>query len=265
MAGHDINYLSVSGILSMLGPPAPGLPLAPGNILADFAGGGTMCFLGILLALLSRQRTGRGQVVEANMVDGVSYLGTMPRLGMKNPTWNQPRGNNLLDGGCPYYGSYGCKDGGVMAVGALEPQFFAELLKGLGLTVEEVVESGRGYGGRDDRRNWPYIRKVFTQRFLSKTRKEWEAIFDGMDACVTPVLEMKELEAQGYEQKVPVRLVETPGLAFEKEEGGWTGGGLSPGEGGEETLREWCGWRRGGEFEAVDGALVLKEGGKARL
>jgi alpha-methylacyl-CoA racemase len=115
MAGHDINYLATSGVLFMLGqagkPPSP-----PGNLLADFAGGGAMCFMGIPLALLSRSATSKGQAVESNMVDGSAYIATMPRLSLKTRIWNQERGKNLLDGGCPYYTCYMTKDRQYMAV-----------------------------------------------------------------------------------------------------------------------------------------------------
>lgn len=115
MAGHDINYLAVSGVLSMLGtrdaPPSP-----PMNLLGDFAGGGLVCFLGIILALYNRTQTGCGQIVEANMVDGAAFIATSPRLAMKTALWNKPRGTNLLDGGCPYYATYRTKDDGYVAV-----------------------------------------------------------------------------------------------------------------------------------------------------
>jgi alpha-methylacyl-CoA racemase len=114
MAGHDINYIAVSGVLSMLGRQHE-KPYPPGNIVGDFGGGGAVCFMGILMALLGRERTGRGQVVEANMVDGSAYLASMPRLCMKTPMWNGPRGTNTLDGGCPYYDTYETKDGKYMA------------------------------------------------------------------------------------------------------------------------------------------------------
>ena len=115
MAGHDINYIAVSGVLGMLGR-VHDKPYPPGNIVGDFAGGGAVCFMGILLALLGREKTGRGQVVEANMVDGSAYLATMPRLTTKNLMWGQPRGMNVLDGGCPYYDTYETKDAKYMAV-----------------------------------------------------------------------------------------------------------------------------------------------------
>lgn len=115
MAGHDINYIAVSGVLSLFGRKGE-KPYPPGNVVGDFAGGGAMCFIGILLALLARDKTGFGQVVEANMVDGSAVLASMPRLGLKNQVWNRPRGTNMLDGGAPYYGTYETKDGKYMAV-----------------------------------------------------------------------------------------------------------------------------------------------------
>jgi len=245
-------------VLSMLGarktPPA-----APGNILADFAGGGMVAFTGVLLALIDRQRTNKGQVVEANMVDGVSYLATFPRILTKEAMWSGERGTNTLDGGAPYYGCYECKDDGkYMSVGALEPQFYDQLLKGLGFTPEEVVP---GNLDRTDKRSWPYMREVFTRKFKTKTRKEWEAIFDGTDACAVPVLEHAEMEAAGYDHRPIVGLTRSPAR---KVESPWKGKALRPGEGAEQALREWVGWSQGRDYEVnSQGAFVKKE--KSRL
>jgi alpha-methylacyl-CoA racemase len=252
MAGHDINYLAVSGILSLLGPR--GLPpQPPGNILADFAGGGLVAFTGILLALLQRGVAGKGQVVEANMVDGVSHLGTFARLGLKTPVWAGERGGNMLDGGAPFYAVYETKDSErYVAVGALEPQFFAELLAGLGLAEKEVLPPGID-GDRMDKRCWEFMKGVFEKKLREKTRKEWEQVFDGKDACVTPVLGMAELEREGYEQRPLVGLTESPARGAKYQ---WVPRPLRPGEGGEETLREWVGWRIGRDFDVEGGALV---------
>lgn len=242
MAGHDINYLAVSGLLSMLGTSAvaqssnrPLPPLPPGNILGDFAAGGHMCFTGIMLALFARSRTGEGQVVESNMVDGANYLATMPRISTKIPDqWDRPRGQNLSDGGCPYYNVYECKDDGkYMAVAGLEPQFFSELVKELGLADQKWVKD------REDRSVWPAIKTAFEERFRQKTRKEWEEIFDGTDACATPVFTYAELEASGYEQRAGVTLTGTPSLPLGKT--GWEVQTLQPGEGGEKELSRWMG------------------------
>lgn len=259
MAGHDINYIAVSGALSLLGRRGE-KPLAPANILGDFAGGGATLFQGILLALLAREKTGRGQIVEANMVDGSAYLATFPRLLLKTPMWNKPRGENVLDGGCPWYDTYETKnDGEFMAVGALEPQFFAALLRGLGL-------SGRGIErARDDRTTWPELKRTFEEIFRSKTRSEWEAIFDGTDACCTPVLDFAELQKKGGgregDPRPAVTLKSNPSLGVSdsgNQGDGYTGDILIPGHGGEEILREWLSWKRGKDFDVENGGLVKK-------
>jgi alpha-methylacyl-CoA racemase len=275
MAGHDINYIAVSGVLGMLGRQGE-KPYAPGNIVGDFAGGGAVCFMGILLALLSRGITGRGQVVEANMVDGSSAMATMPRLGTKRMIWSGERGTNILDGGSPFYDTYKTKDGKYMAVGALEPQFYALLIKGLGLENNAIAKN------RNDLSQWPALRTLFTETFKSKNRKDWEAIFDGTDACCTPVFELGELEETGFDQRPIVTLRETPGFALvddvskekdiairsAKGQGhgiqgkGWDAQGLRPSEGGEETLETWLGWKKGRNFEVVNGGLVLKDSAK---
>ena len=253
MAGHDINYLAVSGVLSQLGRSS-GPPYAPANILADFAGGGLTCAFGILMALVVRGKTGKGQIVEANMVDGSAYLGTFMRFATKQPVWDKPRGKNLLDGGCPFYDVYSCKDGGYMAVGALEPQFFAQLLSGLQLDGAYVSK-------QQDRRTWPALRALFATTFLTKTRKEWEVVFDGQDACCTPVLGLAELEIAGYDQRQAVHLSDTPGLKIEQKEA-WTSWGLVPGSGGEHLLQSWIGMRRGRDFKDENGALIQIDSAK---
>lgn len=262
MAGHDINYIAVSGVLSMLGR-AEEKPYAPGNILGDFGGGGAMCFLGILLALLARLRTGKGQVVNANMVDGASYLATMPRLSRKSIMWGSPRGTNVLDGGCPYYDTYETKDAGnYFAIGPLEPQFYAALLKGMNLKPEDVIPPKAETSMREDPRNWPFMRSVFEGKFKEKTRKEWEAVFDGTDACATPVLTQDELEDAEYDQRPAVGLSDTPGFEYGPDDGGWEPKGLPPSAGGEETLAKWAGWKRGKDFDVQNGALVRVSGAK---
>ena len=266
MAGHDINYLAVSGALSLLGEHQQ-RPSPPMNILGDFAGGGHVAFTGILMALLHRGRTGRGQVVEANMVDGAAYLATFPRVHEKTPMGSGERGTNLLDGGAPFYGCYETKDGKWMSVGALEPQFFAELLKGLGLSREEWSEAKRM-----DKRNWAQLRKILGDSFRSKERAEWERVFDGTDACVAPVLENREMEERGYDQRPLVGLTESPLRAVSTRAGGqgagtkdegWRPASLAPGFGGEEVLRDWLGWTKGKEYEVDRGTLVARD--KANL
>ena len=244
MAGHDINYLAVSGILSQLGREGSP-PYAPANIIADFAGGGMMCAFGILAALLSRAQTGKGQVVEANMVDGSAYLGTFMRYALKTPIWDRPRGKNILDGGCPWYEVYECKDGGYMAVGALEPHFFAKFVECLELELSQDY----------DRTTWPSMKSKIQERFLQKTKQEWEEVFLGKDACCTPVLSQHELEKQYYDQRPAIGLTGSRSLPIPKENA-WSSEGLSPGAGGEEMLHAWTGWRRGKQYDVEGGGLV---------
>jgi alpha-methylacyl-CoA racemase len=270
MAGHDINYLAVSGALSLLGR-AEGKPHPPWNILADFAGGGATLFQGIMLALFTRQTSGRGQVVEANMVDGASYLSTFPRMALKTPLGSNGRGRNLLDGGCPWYDTYETSDGKYMSVGALEPQFFNILIEGLGLAGRGIEEN------RMDMDEWPKLRQLFTDTFKSKTRSEWEKIFDGTDACCTPVLEYPELETESGregDQRPAVTLRETPCLAQKEGAGrqdaakygqgsgvpgdGYVGQPLAAGHGGEDTLCDWTGWVKGKDYVVSKGGLTIK-------
>ncbi|CAK7223956.1 hypothetical protein SEUCBS140593_005410 [Sporothrix eucalyptigena] len=245
MAGHDLNYLAVSGVLNMLGTKGQ-RPSPPANMLADYAGGGLVAAMGVMLALLQRNTSGKGQVVEANMVDGAGYIGLLPRLRTKEPVWNGPRGTNTLDGGCPYYQCYECKDAGeYMAIASLEPAFFKDLLKGLGCRYEDLVP---GNLKREDKRTWPYMREALTEKFREKTRKEWEAIFDKLDACVTPVLGHQELERMGFQHRPIVTLTESPAMPVDAQ---WEGKTLPIGTGGEETLKEWMGWQRDRDYSVA--------------
>ncbi|QUR68879.1 CaiB/BaiF CoA transferase family protein [Mycobacterium spongiae] len=183
-AGHDINYLSQTGALSALGyrdrPPMP-----PLNLVADFGGGSMLVLLGIVAALYEREQSGKGQVVDAAMVDGVSVLAQMMWTMKATGALRDERESFLLDGGSPFYGCYETADGKYMAVGAIEPQFFAALLAGLGLDATELP-------GQLDIAEYPRMRAVFAERFASRTRDEWTEVFAGTDACVTPVLTWNE-------------------------------------------------------------------------
>jgi alpha-methylacyl-CoA racemase len=183
-AGHDIDYIAISGALSPIGragePPVP-----PINFVGDFGGGGMLLALGILAALVERASSGLGQVVDAAMVDG-SALITSFLYGMRaTGAWQDQRGSNLLDGAAPFYDTYVCADGGCVAVGALEPQFYAALLAGLGLDAA-------GLPAQHDRARWPELRERFAAAFAARSRDEWAEVFAGTDACVSPVLSMAE-------------------------------------------------------------------------
>ncbi|OSP41786.1 carnitine dehydratase [Streptomyces sp. 13-12-16] len=182
-AGHDIAYTALTGALGMIGDP-DGPPAVPANLLGDYAGGSLYLVVGVLAALHHARATGTGQVVDAAIVDGTAHLTAMIHGMLAAGAWQDRRGANLLDGGCPYYGTYETADGRHMAVGALEPRFYAEFLRLLGLDGQS--------GAHADVTRWPELRAQVAARFRTRTRDEWTARFDGSDACVAPVLSLRE-------------------------------------------------------------------------
>jgi alpha-methylacyl-CoA racemase len=203
-AGHDIDYIAVAGALEPLGR-AGERPHAPLNLIGDFAGGGMLLAVGILAALLERERSGCGQVVDAAMVDGSALLMALFHGMIADGSWPFPRGANLLDGGAPFYDTYETSDGGFVAVGALEPPFYAALLDGLGLAEADLP-------GQLDRDGWPALRARFAEVFATRTRDEWAAVFAGTDACVAPVLSPTEAPAHPH-NRARKTFVEVDGLA----------------------------------------------------
>ncbi|MCU1672086.1 MAG: CoA transferase [Frankiales bacterium] len=180
--GHDINYAGLTGALAAIGERGR-KPVPPLNLVADFGGGSLFCVTGILAALVERGVSGRGQVVDAAMVDGVTSLMTMFYAMHAGGGFSEERGTNLLDGGAPFYDTYACADGEYVAVGALEPQFWAEVVEVLGL------EDAPGQG---DVARWPELRERLTAMFATRTRDAWAEVFEGRPACVTPVLRLGE-------------------------------------------------------------------------
>lgn len=183
-AGHDINYLGLTGFLNAIGP-ADAPPPPPLNIGADYGGGTMFLLFGIMAALYERQTSGQGQVVDAAMVDGASALMGLVHGMIGKGLWSEQRHANLLDGGAPFYRTYECADGKFIAVGPLEPQFFAELVRLAGLPQEHCKT-------QMDPRQWADRHDAYAEVFRQKTRDEWAAIFDGSDACATPVLTWSE-------------------------------------------------------------------------
>jgi len=183
-AGHDINYVGLTGVLHAIGrsgqPPVP-----PLNLVGDFGGGSLYLALGVLSALVERQVSGRGQVVDAAIVDGTSSLAQAIWSLRGDGRWRDERGTNRLDTGAPFYDVYETADGRYLAVGALEPRFYQEFVTGLGLDPDVLP-------AQSDESGWPVLRRIFTETFATKTRDEWVAVFDGRDACVTPVLSFEE-------------------------------------------------------------------------
>ena len=215
-AGHDLNYIAMTGALHAIGGK-DGPPTVPLNLIGDYAGGTMFLALGMVSAILASRATGRGQVVDAAMVDGVANLMGLYHAWLASGSWTDEAGSNLFDGAAPFYRCYACEGGGAVAVGSLEPQFFALLLDGLGISRDRFKQY--------DKAQWPEMQAEFERIFLSATRDEWEARFAGTDACVAPVLSMREaiahpdnvernvfVEHEGVMQAAPApRFSETPG------------------------------------------------------
>ncbi|NKI43736.1 CaiB/BaiF CoA transferase family protein [Streptomyces physcomitrii] len=182
-AGHDLGYIAVTGTLGMIGK-ADEPPAVPVNLVGDYAGGSLYLVVGVLAALQHARATGTGQVVDAAIVDGAAHLASMIHGMAAAGVWQDRRGVNLLDGGAPFYGNYATSDGGYMAVGALEPQFYAEFAELLGL--------GEAAAAREDFGRWEELREAVAARFRTRTRAEWTEVFQDSDACVAPVLSMRE-------------------------------------------------------------------------
>ncbi|MBA0052262.1 CoA transferase [Streptomyces sp. AJS327] len=235
-AGHDIGYVAVTGALGMVGQPGEP-PAVPANLLGDYAGGALYLVIGVLAALQhARSEGGAGQVVDAAIVDGTSHLSAMIHGLLAAGAWQDRRAANLLDGGAPFYASYRTSDGGYMAVGALEPRFYEEFVRLLGLSAPP---------DRSDPAAWEELRSAIAERFASRTRAEWTAVFEGSDACVAPVLSLREapghphlaargsfVEHEGLVQPAPApRFSATPGAVRRPP--------ARPGDGAAEVAADW--------------------------
>lgn len=236
-AGHDVNYIALAGALHAIGP-AGGPPSVPLNLIGDFGGGALYLALGLVAALLHARTTGEGQVVDAAIVDGVASL-LLPVYGLLAAgAWRDARGANLLDGGCPWYGVFETSDGGFMSVGPLEPTFYRTFLVRVGL---ETDDAGRQW----DVAHWPALRARLAERFRERTRAEWEAVFDGADACVAPVLSLREAtehpQAVARQTYVDVDGIVQPGVAprLSRTPGGVRRGPPQPGADLATVLADW--------------------------
>ena len=234
-AGHDINYIALSGVLNAFGRIGEA-PVPPLNLVGDFGGGGMLLGFGVACALVEAQRSGRGQVVDAAMVDGASLLAAMFSGFLAANSWSEERGTNTLDTGAPWYDVYRTKDGRYVSIGAIEDKFYRELVTKLELS--ELPAQG-------DRSRWPELRARFAERFASRTREEWCRVFEGSDACFAPVLSFSEarrdphntargsfVEVAGVEQPAPApRFSRTPvGVPRVPPERG---------QGGRQALADW--------------------------
>ncbi|MCQ4079994.1 CoA transferase [Streptomyces sp. RB6PN25] len=235
-AGHDIGYIATTGALSMIGP-ADGPPAIPANLLGDYAGGSLYLVVGVLAALHHARTTGAGQVVDAAIVDGTAHLTAMIWGMLGAGSWQDRRGANLLDGGSPFYGVYETADGGYMAVGALEARFYDEFVTLLGL--------GDDAPDRADPARWGELRDRIAARFATRTRDEWAAVFEGTDACVAPVLSLREaashphLRARGTFTNADGRTQPAPAPRFSATPGSLRRPPALPGAHTAEVARDW--------------------------
>jgi alpha-methylacyl-CoA racemase len=189
-AGHDINYIALAGALHAIGRKGEA-PVPPLNLVGDFGGGGMFLAFGVLCGLLEAQKSGKGQVVDAAMVDGAAYLLAGIYGLYSQGSWADERGVNFVDSGAPWYDVYKTKDGKWLSVGAIEKRFYEELVEKLGL-------ASAGLPKQHDRKGWPVLRERFAAAIASKTRDEWERVFEGSDACVAPVLALGEVESHPH-------------------------------------------------------------------
>ncbi|MGK2317718.1 CaiB/BaiF CoA transferase family protein [Gordonia rhizosphera] len=254
--GHDINYVALSGVLSMIGrrdqPPTP-----PLSLVGDFGGGGMVLALGVLAALIERDRSGVGQVVDASMVEGASLLATAFYGFRQNGTWNAPRGTNIVDSGAPFYDVYETSDGLWLSVAAMEPHFYRELI--------DLLELGDDLPDQNDQSQWPEMKKVFADAIKRRTRDEWVCAARGRAVCIAPVLDAMEapnseqsrsrssfVDVDGYLQPAPApRFGRTPATVDRRPP--------LPGEHTDEILADW-GMNRAAVAKAVAaGAIVQRE------
>jgi alpha-methylacyl-CoA racemase len=236
-AGHDINYIALAGALHHIGR-AGEKPLPPLNLVGDFGGGGMLLAFGVVCALVERQRSGRGQVVDAAMVDGAAVLMTMMHTFRHLGMWKDERGTNLLDTGAHFYDTYETRDGRHVAIGAIEPQFYAELLRLTGLEGQELPR-------QMDRAAWPAMRERLAAIFKSKTRDEWCRIMEGTDVCFAPVLHMGEAYEHPHNVarrtfvEVAGKLQPAPAPRFDRTPAEIPAPPPHPGQHTDEALRDW--------------------------
>ena len=236
-AGHDLNYIALTGALDAIGPKDK--PVPPVNVVGDFGGGSLYLAVGVLAAFHHARTTGEGQVVDAAIVDGAAHLmGAVHQLdaiGM----WSQPRGENLLDGGAPFYDTYRCRDGAFVSIGALEGEFFQLLIEKLDLSDHPAMQA------QYDARTWPDMRKTFEDIFASQPQAHWVSLLDGSDACFAPVLDTKaaaenpHMKARGVFVEVEGVRQAAPAPRFSRTPGAIQSVAPVPGEHTEAVLQDW--------------------------
>jgi alpha-methylacyl-CoA racemase len=235
-AGHDINYIALTGILNAIGrkgePPVP-----PLNLVGDFGGGGMLLGFGVACGLIEAARSGKGQVIDAAMVEGASLLATMFSGFLNSNQWSDARGSNILDTGAPWYNVYETKDGKYVSIGAIEERFYQEFLKRMQLDEKQFPQN--------ERAKWPLHKAAFAAAFKAKTRDEWVKVFEGSDACFAPVLSWAEAPRHPHNRArsafVSVKRVEQPAPAprFSRTAPEIQRAPPERGEGGAQALADW--------------------------
>ena len=236
-SGHDMNYISLNGVLHAIGRVNE-RPVPPLNLVGDFGGGSMFLLVGILAALYEREQSGKGQVIDAAMVDGSAVLAQMMFAFRHTGLWSDVRGTNMLDTGAPYYDVYECSDARYVAVGSIEPQFYAELLEKLGLDPAALPD-------QNDVTRWPELRAVLTETFGRHDRDHWAKVFAGSDACVTPVLSFAEIETEAHNTergsfyREGDSIFPMPAPRFSRTQPGKPTPPRTPGEDTEAVLADW--------------------------
>lgn len=236
-AGHDLNYIALTGALHAIGPKDH--PVPPLNVVGDFGGGSLYLAFGVLAALHHAKQSGQGQVVDAAIVDGtVSLMSAVHQLSAMG-MWSEARGENLLDGGAPFYGCYECRDGKFVSIGPLEPEFYQLLFDTLGIASDPATKNPY------DAATWPQLRALLSETFRTKTREEWTALLEGSDACFAPVMSPEEardhphIAARGSFETVDGVVQSAPAPRFSKTPGRIQGPAPKPGADGEAVLSDW--------------------------
>jgi alpha-methylacyl-CoA racemase len=235
-AGHDINYIAISGALNAIGSKGQA-PVVPLNLVGDFGGGAMLLAFGVLAAVIEARQSGVGQVVDAAMTDGTALLSAMTYGFRAAGSWTNSREDNMLDGGAHYYGTYECRDGKYIAIGAIEPQFYALLMERCGITDPELLQL------QQDRVRWPSFRQRFEEIFRTKTQREWCDLLEGSDACFAPILDWDEAPHHRHNVArgtfVTIDGVTQPAAApiFSRTPG--AAGSVQSAKGIEQILREW--------------------------
>jgi alpha-methylacyl-CoA racemase len=235
-SGHDINYISLTGALNSIGTKHA--PIAPLNLVGDFGGGGMLLAFGVLAALHEAKVSGKGQVVDAAMMDGAALLMSMIYGYHARGEWLPEREKNIFDGGAHFYGTYECADGQFVGVGSIEPQFYALMLELIGADAGEFSQQWN----RDE---WPRLREAMAVTFLTKTRDEWDEIFAGTDACVSPILSMAEVmdyphnAARQTFTDLDGTVMPSPAPRFSRTPGAISAPPVLAGEQSEEVLSDW--------------------------